>query len=348
MIGGFVFGRSRLCYDVRVKRSEFSLSLPEDECLTPGPAEHEGDPGERRNIDIEEKSLKIAYSGIEGAFAHIAARRLYPQEELVACRTFREAYEKVEEGSCDAAVLPIENSYAGEVGQVTDLMFSGDLVIEDVYDMHVTQNLVGIPGAVLSDIRRVISHPQALGQCENFVRTHELEQEAAVNTARAAQAVAQAKDIHTAAIASAETAEIYGLEIILPDINESRDNTTRFAVFVRKDDGAEQTQEGETEKDGFILLFTVPNIAGGLARALNIIGEYGFNMSILRSRPMKTLAWNYYFYVEAEGDITGICGTEMLARLSFWCEMLKVVGRYTRKKELQGGGEAGRKGGDGR
>ncbi len=273
--------------------------------------------------------MKIAYSGIEGAFAHIAARRLYPDGELFAFRSFKEAYDAVQEGRCGAAVLPIENSYAGEVGQVTDLMFSGELVIEDLYNMHISQNLVGLPGTDISQIRKVISHPQALSQCEVFIREHHLEQEAAANTARAAREVARGKDPHLAAIASVETAEIYGLTVLQKDINESRDNTTRFAVFVRKED----TKPGTKPRDGFILLFTVPNTAGGLAKALTIIGDYGFNMNILRSRPMKSLAWQYYFYVEAQGDITGEYGREMIARLSFWCDMLKVVGRYTAKEE---------------
>lgn len=273
--------------------------------------------------------MKIAYSGIEGAFAHIAARYLYPEEEHLSCRSFRDAYEAVQKGMCDAAVLPIENSYAGEVGQVTDLMFSGDLVIEEVFNMHISQNLIGLPGTKLSDIRKVISHPQALSQCETFILAHALEQEAAVNTARAAREVAKCRDPHLAAIASVETAKIYGLSVIEQNINESRDNTTRFAVFVKK----EKEPEEPEIKDGFILLFTVPNVAGGLAKALTIIGDYGFNMSILRSRPMKSLAWQYYFYVEAEGDVTGEYGREMLARLTFWCDMVKVVGRYTTKKE---------------
>lgn len=275
--------------------------------------------------------MKIAYSGIEGAFAQIAATKLYPKEELISYRSFSEAYKAVEEGKCDATVLPIENSYAGEVGQVTDLMFGGDLFIDEVYEMSITQNLLVVKGAELSDVKKVISHPQALGQCENFIAEHHIGQEIAVNTARAAQAVAELNDKSVAAIASEETAKIYGLEVLVPNINESKDNTTRFAVFIRKED----EKNTDERKDNFILLFTVPNVAGGLAKAINIIGEYGFNMHILRSRPMKCLAWNYYFYVEAEGDITSIYGTEMLARLSFWCETVKIVGQYSIKKKEQ-------------
>ncbi len=272
--------------------------------------------------------MKIAYSGIKGAFAHIAAKELYPNDELISYKNFKEAYRAVDKGECFAAVIPIENSFAGEVGPVIDLMFSGSLEADEVYEMHITQNLLGIKGAKLSDIRKVISHTQALGQCEGFIEENKFESEAAVNTARAAAEVAKMGDIRVAAIASDETARLYGLEIIVPDINDSKDNTTRFAVFKRPED----IERGGEDKNGFILLFTVPNIAGGLAKALTIIGDYGFNMSILRSRPMKSLAWNYYFYVEAEGDINSERGREMIARLSFWCESVKITGRYSIKK----------------
>ncbi len=277
--------------------------------------------------------MKIAYSGIEGAFAHIAAMRLYPNEELISFKSFKEAYDAVVEKKCDAAVLPIENSYAGEVSQVSDLMFSGDLIVEDVYGLAITQNLLGIPGAKKSDIKKVISHPTALEQCENYIYENNFEPEGAVNTARAAYRVAKMNSKEVAAIASEETAALYGLEVIEKDINESKDNTTRFAVFINKED--EKPESKAEKKNAFILLFTVPNIAGGLAKAINIIGDYGFNMHILRSRPMKSIAWNYYFYVEAEGDITNEYGREMIARLSFWCDTVKIVGRYNLIEEKQ-------------
>ena len=101
--------------------------------------------------------MKIAYSGIEGAFAHIAAKRIFPAEELISYGDFRSAYEAVEKGECDYAVLPIENSYAGEVGQVTDLMFQGGLFVNGVYTLNVMQNLLGVKGASVESVRKVIS-----------------------------------------------------------------------------------------------------------------------------------------------------------------------------------------------
>ena len=140
--------------------------------------------------------MKIAYSGIEGAFAHIAAKRIFPTEELISYGDFRSAYEAVEKGECDYAVLPIENSYAGEVGQVTDLMFQGALFVNGVYTLNVMQNLLGVKGASVESIRKVISHPQALEQSSDFITAHGYATEEAVNTARAAKMVAELGDIN--------------------------------------------------------------------------------------------------------------------------------------------------------
>ncbi|MBE6037359.1 MAG: bifunctional chorismate mutase/prephenate dehydratase [Clostridiales bacterium] len=274
--------------------------------------------------------LRVAYSGVEGAFAHIAVTRIFPDSTPISYRDFPSAYESVVKGECDCAVLPIENSFAGEVGQVSDLMFEGSLFVNGIYSLPITHNLLGVKGASLSDIRRVVSHPQALDQCAGYIHDHNFEQVQSANTARAAQSVAEAGDIHTAAIASTETAALYGLEILDHDIHESATNTTRFAVFSR----VENKATVGTSKSNFLLLFTVNDEAGALAKAINIIGKYGFNMHVLRSRPMKEPAWQYYFYVEAEGDETSLEGQRMLMELSLHCSMLKVVGHYAVEKNL--------------
>ena len=281
------------------------------------------------------EGMRVAYCGVEGAFACIAAKRVFPEGTPVAFASFEEAYAAVETGACDAAVLPIENSHSGEVGQVLDLMFSGALYVNGVYDLPVTQNLLGVPGAALSDVRRVISHPQALSQCQSYIRSRGFAAESAANTAMAAQAVAELGDRHTAAIASAETAALYGLEILDHDINESRSNTTRFAVFSRVEALPAQKRRG----GAFLLLFTVKDEAGGLAKAINIISAYNFNMRVLRSRPMKDLPWHYYFYAEAEGDDASENGQRMISALRGACPMVKVAGRYTAAGNAQQGGE---------
>ncbi len=272
--------------------------------------------------------MKVAYSGVEGAFAHIAAGKIFPDANLVPYSDFDSAYKAVVAGECDCAVMPIENSYAGEVGQVLDLMFGGTLYINGVYDLEVSQNLIGLPDSKLSDIREVVSHQQALMQCADFIKANGFEQIQATNTAIAAQRVAQGGDKSVAAIASRETAELYNLKIIEKDINQSNFNTTRFAVFSR----AENTDKAPG--NNFLLLFTVSHVAGALAKAINVIGDHGFNMRVLRSRPVKDSNWQYYFYVEAEGNVNSDEGKNMLCDLREYCEQLKVVGNYSNQITL--------------
>ncbi len=268
--------------------------------------------------------MKVAYSGTEGAFAHIASSRLYPTARKIAYNDFLGAYRAVEAGECDVAVLPVENSYNGDVGQVTDLMFSGSLYVNGITELAVSHDLLAPAGASLDTVKEVLSHPQALGQCSSYLHEHGFVQHEFSNTALAAKYVAERKNPTLAAIASAEAAELFGLQVIDKNINESRTNTTRFAVFSRSLHEHKRSEMGVHT----ILLFTVRNEAGALARAIDIIGKHGFNMRTLRSRPMKELLWQYYFYVEAEGNIYTAEGEAMLAELEKYCDRLKPVGTY--------------------
>jgi len=274
------------------------------------------------------EGARIAYSGVEGAFAHIAAGRIFPDGALVSYPSFEEAYESVEKGQCECVVLPVENSYAGEVAQAIDLMFNGSLFVNGIYDLCITHNLLGVPGSEIKNIKTVISHPQALSQCGKYIKEKGFDVIQAPNTAIAAQRVAKDGDKTLAAIASKETAELYNLSVLDHHINSSNTNTTRFAVFSR-------VQNDISSKNGsFILLFTVNNEAGALAKAINIIGRYGFNMNVLRSRPIKEVNWQYYFYVEAEGDIFGDVGKKMLSELSAYCDKVKVAGHFSKEQIL--------------
>ncbi|MBQ9993864.1 MAG: chorismate mutase [Clostridia bacterium] len=268
--------------------------------------------------------LKVAYSGTLGAYAHVAATKLFPEAEKVAFGNMKEAYDAVVGGICDIAVLPIENSSAGEVGQTTDLLFSGPLYINGITNLAISHDLLGAPGSKLEDITEVISHPQALSQCQEFIRKGGYKETPYENTALAAEYVAKLNDPHIAAVANEDTSELYGLSVLARGINESVSNTTRFAVVSRSENRNLSKQHGAH----FVLMFTVRNEAGSLARALNIMGAHGFNMRTLRSRPMKELLWQYYFYVEAEGDIHGYEGRCMMEELAVCCDRLKIVGSF--------------------
>lgn len=270
------------------------------------------------------EGMKVAYSGTEGAFAHIATQKLFPYANKIAYGNFEDAYKSVESGESDVAVLPIENSYNGEVGQVSDLMFFGSLYINAVFELAITQDLLGVKGASVSVVKTVISHPQALGQCKDYIKEKGFMQTEYENTALAAKYVAEKGDASIAAIASAEAADIFGLTVLERNINASRTNTTKFAVFSRVKNKHLNNQTGLNT----ILLFTVKNEAGALAKAIEVIGKHGFNMRCLRSRPVKDLLWQYYFYVEAEGNIDTPEGQVMLSELEGYCDKLKTVGTF--------------------
>lgn len=269
--------------------------------------------------------MRVAFCGVEGAFASIAAAKIFSTAMRVPYPDFKSAYTSVVEGECDCAVLPIENSTAGEVASVMDMMFSGPLYVTGIYDLSVTHHLMAVPGTSISDIEEVISHPQALAQCAPYIRKHGFRERKFENTALAAKFVREQNSHRLAAIASEETASLYGLVILDKNINETNINTTRFAVLAR----AAVTDGTAAGKDRHsILMFTVGNEAGSLAKAINVIGKYGFNMQCLRSRPMKDLLWQYYFYVEAEGDLGSPEGKAMMEELALCCDRLRMFGSF--------------------
>ena len=274
-----------------------------------------------------QNGLKVAYSGVEGAFAHIAAGRIFPGGNRVSYRDFKSAYDSVVSGESDVAVLPIENSYAGEVGQTIDLIFSGGLFINGIYELEIHQNLLGLPDSKVEDIKKITSHPQALSQCHDYIRLRGFDVEESNNTALAAKTVAEMKDKTLGAIASVETAEIFGLKVLEANVNKSGENTTRFAVLSK-------VRASTPALPNSVLMFTVKNEAGSLANAISIIGKYGYNMTALRSRPLKKHSWQYYFYIEIDGTTETENGKNMIKELSKVCDKLKVAGSFAPHIEI--------------
>ena len=274
--------------------------------------------------DMITNGMKVAYSGVAGAFAYIAACKNFPRSRKIAYGNFEEAYNACVNGECDAVVLPIENSYNGEVGAVTDLMFSGPLFVNGIIDIDISHCLIGTEDSTVGDVKTVVSHPQALAQCNTYIRNHGFLEQEYENTALAAEYVATKRDKTVAAIGSEAAAEIFGLKILEKNINESRTNTTRFAIFSRSEHKHRENESGVYS----IVLFTVRNEAGALAKALDIIGKHGFNMRTLRSRPMKELMWEYYFYIEAEGNVNSKEGRRMIEDLEEYCPKVKLIGSY--------------------
>ena len=265
---------------------------------------------------------RAAYQGVKGAFAHIALKALFPHAEAVSYSTWDEVFEAVASGEAAHGVVPFENSHAGDVSAVLDLCYNHpELWVVDVYDLPISQNLLVLPGTQLSQLRTVYSHQQAIAQSETFLKQFRLPATAMANTAMAAKFVAESKDPTKAAIASAETAALYGLEILVPNINTDGDNTTRFIVLSR---------EKPTAGNRFSLLFTVDNKPGKLAEVIQIIGASGFNMESIKSRPMPHVPFEYYFYVELVGDAAAGETAALLRELDRTCRTVRLLGVYTK------------------
>ena len=271
---------------------------------------------------------RVAFSGVKGAFAEIAVKRIFPDSVSVSYADFKSAYKAVETGECDVAVLPIENSYEGDVARVMDLTYFGSLHINGIYDMGIEQHLFGTQSAESKTIKKVLSHPQALGQCAEYIDEKGYATEEMVNTAVAASVVAQKQDDTLGVICSLEAGNEYGLKLIDRKINKDSANTTRFAVFSRI------ARDNTPDLNNFIVLFTVRDEAGSLGKAVSVFGECGYNLKALKSRPSKDVIWNYYFFLEGEGHLTPEAEKTMIEKLSEVCTNVRLVGRYPKEQSI--------------
>lgn len=266
-----------------------------------------------------------AYQGVEGAWSHIALRRLFPFARPKAYATWAEVFDAVEAGDASYGVLPFENSNAGDVSTVLDLLYAHPgLTVSRMCDLPIRQDLLGLPGTRLSDIKTVISHQQALAQSSPFLRAHGAATRVWGNTADAARYVAEKKDPTLGAIASAETAQLYGLEILAEGINEDGDNTTRFIVVQKAEERPFAPRAGQR----LGLLFTVDHKPGKLAQVIELIGRAGFNMECIKSRPLPHVQFEYYFYVQLIcPENAAECGA-LLRELDSVCRTVRVMGVF--------------------
>ncbi|WP_346668310.1 prephenate dehydratase domain-containing protein [uncultured Subdoligranulum sp.] len=269
-----------------------------------------------------------AYQGVQGAWSHIALRRLFPFSRTLSFATWAEVFDAVQNGDAEFGVLPFENSNAGDVSTVLDLLYTHPgLIVARMCDLPIRQDLLGVPGATLAGVRTVISHPQALAQSSVFLQQHGLTTQPWSNTADAAKHIAELKDPSVAAIASAETADLYGLQILAAGVNADGDNTTRFIVIERAEQPPVMTGEGQR----LALLFTARHKPGRLAAVLDQIGARSFNMECIKSRPLPHVPFQYYFYVQLvcpAGSTRADCEA-LLDILRTDCSTLRLVGAFT-------------------
>src|SRR5580765_103203 len=236
--------------------------------------------------------MKIAYQGEPGAFSEAASRRIDADASLVPCRSFEEVFATVDGGQASYGVLPIENSIGGSIHRNYDLLVEHQLPIVGEVELIVAHQLLALPGSTLPSLKRIYSHPQALAQCERFLRTLTgVEIIATYDTAGSAKLVAGERLTDAAAIASARAGEVFGLVPLADGIQDYDDNITRFIVIGRRPIDA-------APADKTTVVFTVPNTPGALFKALSVSALRGVGLSKLESRPIPGRPWEYLFYVD--------------------------------------------------
>ncbi|MFA9381812.1 MAG: prephenate dehydratase, partial [Acetanaerobacterium sp.] len=264
----------------------------------------------------------VACQGVRGAYSYLAAAHLVEGPARICYERFEDVFAAVKSGECRYGVLPLENSSAGSVGQVYDLLKQGGLYIIKEYDLQVTHCLLGLAGGRLEDIRQVYSHPQALSQCGDFFsKNRGIEAVPCSNTAAAAQAVAQKNDPACAALAHADCAALYGLDILKSNVQNSENNLTRFILL-------SQTPCAYQDAERIALMLKTSHTPGSLYRMMSRFAARGLNITKLESRPIPERPFEFMFFFEFDGNVRSAGVRALLESLSGEPETFRFLGNY--------------------
>ncbi|WP_041641113.1 prephenate dehydratase [Magnetococcus marinus] len=265
----------------------------------------------------------VAFQGAHGAYSEQACREKLPGYQSRPYKTFEDIFIAVEQGDAELGMLPVENSMAGVVSDSYDLLAVHNLHIIGEYYLPVRHCLMAHQGVNVERIHTVYSHPQALAQCHSFIKRHGWNRVAVYDTAGAAAALKEEHREGEAAIASALAAELYGLDLLAEQIQDSANNTTRFLIIA---------------KDGIIpmpnvgckisLLFEVRHIPAALYKCLGGFATNGINLTRLESRPVAGRDWSYHFYLDFQGRMDQVNVQQALEELKFYTHNMKVLGCY--------------------
>jgi 3-deoxy-7-phosphoheptulonate synthase len=275
--------------------------------------------------------MRVAIQGATGSFSEAAARRRWPDLEAVSCREVQDVVTVVREGRAEAGILPIENSLIGSVTTTYDLLQEafgdGTLRLTHEIMLPVHHTLMGLPGADLAGLRRVLSHPVALGQCRIWLGKHlpHVELVSAWDTAGSAEIVARERNRGLAAIAARHAAEAHGLVPLAERIEDDPSNQTRFLTFTRADAPVPQSPNGPFKTS---LIVCVDHKPGSLALTLQAFGARGVNVTALQSRPERSKPWTYRFYVDVGGAAVDPRVAEALEEIEALAAELVILGSY--------------------
>jgi len=267
--------------------------------------------------------MRVAFQGEPGAYSEQAVFNYYGDVGTRPCESFDVVFDSVVSDECEYGLIPIENSLAGSIHQNYDLLLRHDLHIVGEYPLRVQHCLIALPGVKKEQIKKAISHPQALGQCAAYLRSLAIKPESVYDTAGSVKMLKESGALDTAAVASRRAAEIYGMQILEEGIEDNPENYTRF-LSVSKE--AVQP-EGEAKTS---IVFTLKNQPGALFKALSVFALRDIDLTKIESRPLQGKPWEYLFYIDFIGSAYGDTVRKALDHLSEYAVMLRVLGSYPR------------------
>ncbi|MEM1743290.1 MAG: prephenate dehydratase [Nitrososphaerota archaeon] len=270
--------------------------------------------------------FRVAFQGERGAYSEEAAIKYFGRDvEFIPCRDIQTVFNYVEAGKSDYGILPIENSIEGSVNETYDLLTSTNLRVSGEVYLRISHCLIMHRDADIKDIKKVMSHPQAISQCKVYLSSKSFEVIPAYDTAGSVKKILEEKLLDTAAIASERAAEIYGMKIVERGIEDYGRNYTRFIVISEKD--SEPSGDDKTS-----IIFSLPHIPGSLYNALEVFAKRQINLTKIESRPTKHRPFEYFFFVDFEGHRKDQVVREALEELVKRTLFLKVLGSYPRGK----------------
>ena len=283
--------------------------------------------------------MRIAFQGEIGAFSEEAARRLFPDgSDLIAMPSMEDVFGAVESGTAERGVIPIDNSLFGSVHINYDHLRSHQVSIVGELKLRIRHYLMALPGATLEGIRSVLSHPQALGQCSEFLKSNlpQAELVPSYDTAGAAKLVAQRTDLHQAAIAPQRAAAEYGLSILAASIESHNQNYTRFLALAQQSNASHLTDNKERPAKTSIAFAPRANVPGALFKCLAVFFLRDLDLFKVESRPLIGQPGKYIFYLDVDGSVHDQVLQQALRHLSEISAELLVLGSYP---QHQGGSE---------
>ncbi len=276
------------------------------------------------NLSKSVEGLRVAFQGELGAYSEEAAVSFFgPAIDLTPCETLEMVFDKVERGDAHFGVVPIENSLEGSISRAYDLMLESNLKVRGEIELRVIHCLIANPGARLDLVRRVYSHPQALGQCGMFLRHLDAQLIPTYDTAGSVKMIKERGITDGAAIASLRAAEIYGMEVLAQEIEDNPNNFTRFFVLAKHD-------HPRTGKDKTSIVFSVSHRPGALYNLLRELAASQVNLTKIESRPTRQRPWEYNFYLDFEGHREDTAPREALSKIEEVALFVKVLGSYPR------------------